>query len=69
MPDITLCVNNKCPLRNKCYRYRAYPDEWQSFCRFEPEKNNTECRYFWLTAHDIRVRDTETVDELYKEEK
>jgi len=32
MPDISMCTNDNCPLRKKCYRYTAIPFEtWQSY--------------------------------------
>lgn len=37
MPDITMCTNNGCPLRDRCYRFTAEPKEFmQSFCQFKP---------------------------------
>ncbi len=37
MPDITMCTNNGCPLKDRCYRFMAEPKEpWQSFCQFHP---------------------------------
>ena len=46
MPDITMCCNFNCPLKAKCYRYRAVPDDyWQSFALYKPKDN--ECDYFW----------------------
>lgn len=51
MPDITMCCNRDCPIRNKCYRYRAVPDEYQSFAFFKrqpiSDTNDEECEYFW----------------------
>lgn len=39
MPDITMCCNYGCPLKEKCYRYRAVPDPyWQSFAMYKPEE-------------------------------
>ena len=29
MPDITMCANIKCEIRNKCYRYLANPSEYR----------------------------------------
>ena len=53
MPDITMCENHTCPLRQKCYRYRAKADPyWQSFCKYKPNADGT-CDYFW----EIRVGD------------
>ncbi len=38
MPDITMCANKKCPLRDMRYRYRAIPDRYQAYALFEPKK-------------------------------
>ena len=46
MPDITLCANKNCPLKDKCYRFTATPDPlWQSYADFEPVKG--KCDHFW----------------------
>lgn len=38
MPDITMCVNHKCPLKTDCYRYGAKSTEYsQSYAKFEFE--------------------------------
>lgn len=35
MADITMCTGTGCPLREKCYRYTATPNEYrQSFADF-----------------------------------
>ena len=51
MCDITMCCNRDCPIRNKCYRYRAVPDDYQSFAffKYQPisDTNDEECEYFW----------------------
>ena len=35
MPDITMCMNDNCPVRKDCYRHTATPSEWQSWSVFE----------------------------------
>ena len=46
MPDIALCKNETCPLREKCYRYLANPDPyWQAYGDFEHEEEKG-CEYF-----------------------
>jgi hypothetical protein len=45
MPDIILCTNEDCPLKEKCYRWTAEPDEHQSFAEFIPDKDE-DCEYF-----------------------
>lgn len=46
MPDISMCANTQCPLRKKCYRYRAFPGMYQTYADFKP-KNEKECDNFW----------------------
>ena len=43
MPDISMCANNLCPHRMKCYRYRAIPTPGrQSYGYFHPTKEGCE---------------------------
>ena len=35
MADITMCVSESCPMRNKCYRVLAKPSEYQIWSNFE----------------------------------
>jgi hypothetical protein len=45
MPDISMCKNEECPLRNQCYRYTAVPEVYQSYASFKPDENG-KCDYF-----------------------
>lgn len=49
MPDITMCMNASCPMRDRCYRYRAVPDEvWQYWAMFYlPDFGSLKCDMFW----------------------
>ena len=51
MPDITMCVNKDCLVRELCYRYRAIPSDYQSISIFEPDDNGL-CRYFWQVTKE-----------------
>lgn len=76
MPDITMCCNYDCPLKAKCYRYRAIPNpDRQSFSLFKPQErkfgryddNILDCNYFWQV--DIvfdKVLPVEVVDNRYE---
>lgn len=76
MPDITLCDNYECPLRERCYRYRAIPSEfWQSFAHFETKTVGiiggmaTQCdRFISVTGYESRLIPTKDVDKRYKRE-
>lgn len=75
MVDLTMCMNKTCPLRSKCYRYRAVPSMWQSFAMYQPHtfvKNGvtggavfeTECEYFWEIDGRV-LRSVEEADNMY----
>lgn len=44
MLDMSMCLNKKCPIKEKCYRFMAKPDQWQSYTLFSWEGN--DCEYF-----------------------
>jgi hypothetical protein len=40
MPDISMCLNQNCLLKEKCYRFKANPSTfWQSYTNFIPDKS------------------------------
>lgn len=47
--DITMCLGDGCPLKNKCYRHTAKPDEyWQSYFVTPPySKETSSCDDYW----------------------
>ena len=69
MPDITMCCNNDCPFRDRCYRYRAIPEEfWQSYAEFKPVLHDSglwDCSHFW-EIDGRRVLNVKDVDNRYK---
>lgn len=74
MVDITMCCNFDCPLKSKCYRYRAVPDQdRQSFSLFKPETScvkmalTVKCDYFLQLDEALdRLLPTEVVDNRYE---
>jgi len=46
MPDISMCTGENCPLKEKCYRFKAKPSSYQAFFS-DPPVTNGECEYFW----------------------
>lgn len=51
MPDITMCKNSTCPLRDKCYRATATPDTYQYYADFKHKDG--KCDDFML---DLRQK-------------
>lgn len=47
MPDISMCENQECPLKEKCYRYTAKPSPvLQAYGYFKPDEEG-KCYYYW----------------------
>ena len=44
MPDISMCKNFQCPLKDNCYRYVAKPSFHQTYADF---KYKDGCDYYW----------------------
>ena len=54
MPDITMCLGEDCPKRNHCYRFKAAPDEYQSYFSHPPyDSKNKFCEYYWYIEKDM----------------
>lgn len=53
MPDITMCSNETCPIKEKCYRHIAEPSYYQSWAVFD--YRNDKCDDYWPTI-DIAVK-------------
>jgi hypothetical protein len=45
MPDITMCYGINCHLKEKCYRYKATPTDWQCYFTESPIKKDGTCSY------------------------
>jgi len=46
MPDITMCHGKECPMKEKCYRYMALANKYQSFFMNTPHVDGA-CESFW----------------------
>jgi len=48
MPDIAMCMQNKCKVRDKCYRFNASPDYMQTYVVIsEEELTDKGCEMFF----------------------
>ncbi len=39
MPDISMCIESKCPLSKTCYRFLATPSNPQWYSKYTPGEN------------------------------
>jgi hypothetical protein len=55
MPDITMCKNKECSLRDKCYRFMSKPSMYQSYADFK----HGSCEYFILKDESFSLEQRE----------
>jgi hypothetical protein len=46
VPDMTMCKNKSCEIKEKCYRWSAQPSKYQSYSHFERPSENELCLHF-----------------------
>ena len=62
MPDISMCMNVGCHLRDRCYRFRAISSMRQSFAGFKPDDDGN-CEHFWDIGYsESQIRSTEEAE-------
>lgn len=55
MPDISMCKNDTCPLKNTCYRFIATPNEYvQQYDDFKYDEKSG-CDYYWKIDYNGKV--------------
>lgn len=57
MPDITMCIDSSCIMKEYCYRFKATPNKrWQSYFAKSP-RNEEGCFFFWPTEESKEYED------------
>lgn len=46
MPDISMCEGGECPLKEKCYRFKAKPSKYRQSYFEKPPYKKDKCDYF-----------------------
>lgn len=46
MPDITMCTDESCPVKEKCWRHEAPPSEFRQSYFCESPRLEETCEYF-----------------------
>lgn len=51
MVDICMCNNEECPLKNRCYRYRAEASQYQTYFivddKLKKDAQEYKCTGYW----------------------
>ena len=56
MVDIAMCSRRDCPNKNTCYRYLAFPDEYQTYLIIDtPIIDN--CEHYWRCRNPKELRE------------
>ena len=55
MVDIAMCSRRDCPKKTTCYRYLAFPEEYQTFLLIETPVIK-ECEYYWRCRNPYELR-------------
>jgi hypothetical protein len=50
--DICKCDNDKCTIKETCYRWTVKADEWQSYSSFEQDEKGW-CTHYWRNTHEL----------------
>lgn len=45
-PDITMCDDKECPLKETCYRFKATPSEFRQSYFSESPRKEDKCDHF-----------------------
>jgi len=53
MPDISMCANEDCTLKENCYRFQAEASDYQTYSGFE--QIDGECDYYWKIEEDEKL--------------
>ena len=63
-----MCRDNKCPLKETCYRFKAKPDTYQSYFLESPGKHlkngKFKCDMYWEIKSNISKKDLEYFKEF-----
>lgn len=62
MPDIAMCTNSVCPSANKCYRFRAEPNQYrQTYSSYTPDTRG-KCDMFEEYLEPKKGKENETIN-------
>ena len=67
MPDISMCLGEGCPFKEKCYRYTATPDKYaQTYSDFPKHLQKNKNGKYKHCEHFMEIPKPMTKDEYLK---
>lgn len=58
MVDIAMCNRRDCEDKETCFRYLAFPDEYQSYILIDIQNpNKKSCSYYWRCRNPRELRE------------
>jgi hypothetical protein len=61
MPDISMCSGDGCPIKERCHRFTATPNEYRQSYFVNPPYENGKCVYYWGDAHENLMKELEEI--------
>ena len=53
MPDISMCADEDCQMRESCYRFLAMPSQFKAYGAFRRSEGMPKCEYYRpVSGHD-----------------
>ena len=63
MVDIAMCARRDCSRKSTCYRYLAFPDEYQTYLVIDTP--DTEgCEYYWRCRNPKELREMNKLNNM-----
>lgn len=59
-----MCEGKGCPLKDKCLRYRAFPNPYMQayFTEVPYDPDKKSCKNFWDHGNGWRIRDVDIIE-------
>lgn len=58
MVDIAMCNRRDCEDKNTCFRYLAFPDEYQTYLMLDIQNPNKErCSHYWRCRNPRELKE------------
>lgn len=57
MVDIAMCSRSDCGKKNTCFRYLAFPDEYQTYIEINKLDTSDGCKMYWACRNKQELQE------------